>query len=438
MQKFRRKIFTIPEGHYSGPKDLEKTPGYIETIGKTAFAGAGVGTTIGGLSDLGKKYGLIDDNTPILGNMVDKSLLSNALSGAKYGLIAGIGLKLFLNHLHNPMTSVKFSEVDKMLRREFGVYRISGITIGDSIDKRASIDEKFGFNDRNVTDYKINIAIQDDKVTMYTFGMTKEELDKTSKILDYYCKKFAGMDYHSTPINAQANSYSVSIVFTNYKAITDFIMELSNGLLTRINLLDNKSIVSGKINDVYVPREVEEDSKASEKNFSLSILNSRDVLKIVTQAALDAKKAYSYSNTAIGGSLSFICLSIINNTIGKTRAVDKAVSGLGVKRYNLNNTYLIKLLNKDHYKEGVHYEIGNKKAVANISLVYGKLFITINRNSSDDVKKLDDIWKSFKTKIDRTESNNVVIYSYDVDNTSEFEYIIKKIMSTKILPNIFE
>ena len=173
MQKFRRKIFTIPEGHYSGPKDLEKTPGYIETIGKTAFAGAGVGTTIGGLSDLGKKYGLIDDNTPILGNMVDKSLLSNALSGAKYGLIAGIGLKLFLNHLHNPMTSVKFSEVDKMLRREFGVYRISGITIGDSIDKRASIDEKFGFNDRNVTDYKINIAIQDDKVTMYTFGMTK-------------------------------------------------------------------------------------------------------------------------------------------------------------------------------------------------------------------------------------------------------------------------
>ena len=39
------------------------------------------------------------------------------------------------------MTSVKYREVDKNIRRQFGIYRASGITVGDSIDKRASVDE---------------------------------------------------------------------------------------------------------------------------------------------------------------------------------------------------------------------------------------------------------------------------------------------------------
>lgn len=35
------------------------------------------------------------------------------------------------------MSSIKFQEVDKLIRREFGIYRASGVTIGDSLDKRA-------------------------------------------------------------------------------------------------------------------------------------------------------------------------------------------------------------------------------------------------------------------------------------------------------------
>lgn len=148
------------------------------------------------------------------------------------------------------MSSIKFQEVDKLIRREFGIYRASGVTIGDSLDKRAKIDEKFSFNDRNVTAYKLNFSIQDNSITMYTFGMTSKELEKTSDSLDYYCKKYTGMEYSSYAINSRNNSYSVAIVFTNYQVIANFIMELSNTLGVKINLLDNKALVENRIKEV--------------------------------------------------------------------------------------------------------------------------------------------------------------------------------------------
>lgn len=49
MTKFRQKQYTIPEGHYTGPKDMDKVPGAIEVIGKSALAGAGIGGVTGSL-----------------------------------------------------------------------------------------------------------------------------------------------------------------------------------------------------------------------------------------------------------------------------------------------------------------------------------------------------------------------------------------------------
>lgn len=448
MVAFKRKIFTISEGHYTGPKDLDEVPGYFRTIGKAALAGGGIGTTIGGLGRLGSEFGLVKDDTPILGSMGNDSYINNALTGAKYGAIAGVALKLFLNHLHNPMTSVKFSEVDKLIRREFGVYRVSGITVGDTINKRDSIDEKFGFNDRNVTDYKINIAIQDDKVTMYTFGMTKEELDKTSKILDYYCKKFAGMDYHSTPINASVNSYSVNIVFTNYKAITDFIMELSNGLLTRINLLDNKSIVSGRINDIY-GGSLDSAVNNSEKSFTdhdvmingfsdrIPLFNKVDKLKILTEAAKAARTGFNYGGA--GASISFACMQLIKSSFG--RAITKVITMSPVsksKRGDMDNLALESLLKYGckNCKEGVHYTVGEKNAKTNISIVGGNLIITTAK-SGEDADKLDKVWKQNRTKISRIENNGVIIYYHEITEKGFLHYVVNKIISLKVKPNIF-
>ena len=104
MIKFRQKNFTIPEGHYTGPKDMDKVPGVLEMVGKSALGGMAVGAVAGKL-------------------MKESSVLEGAYTGGKYGALTGLLLKFFINYLHNPMTSVKYQDVDKMIRREFGIYR---------------------------------------------------------------------------------------------------------------------------------------------------------------------------------------------------------------------------------------------------------------------------------------------------------------------------
>ena len=49
MKKFKQKEYTIQEGHYTGPKDLEKVPGSLEVIGKATIGGTAAGGVIGGV-----------------------------------------------------------------------------------------------------------------------------------------------------------------------------------------------------------------------------------------------------------------------------------------------------------------------------------------------------------------------------------------------------
>jgi hypothetical protein len=280
MIKFRLKNFTIPEGHYTGPKDMDKVPGVIEMVSKSALGGAGVGAVVGAI-------------------LKDSSVLEGAVQGAKYGSLTGLILKFFLNYLHNPMSRIKFQDVDKNIRREFGIYRLQGITVGDSVSKRARVDEKFSTNDRNVTKYKINFAIQDNQVTMYTFGMTDKELEKTSEILDYYCKKYFGMEYTSVLINKKVNSYAVTIVFTNHQVISNFMMELSNGLGYKINLLDNKALVDKRISEASIEEE-------EEREFSVKFLNKYDLMKLLGTTGIHSLSRYISNKKSLSEDV--ICL----------------------------------------------------------------------------------------------------------------------------------
>ena len=230
MIKFRQKVFTIQEGHFTGSKDMDKIPGALAIVGKSALGGSIIGGVVGKFDK-------------------DATIMADALRGGKYGALAGIGFKLFLNHLHKSMTKIKYQDVDKMIRREFGIYKAAGLTIGDKISNKISVDEKFGFNDRKITDYKINISIQDNKICLYTFEMTNEELDKTSVILDYYCSKYFGMEYESRLINQRLNSYAVNIVFTNQQVVSNFIMELSERLNTKINILNSDAVVCNRLSE---------------------------------------------------------------------------------------------------------------------------------------------------------------------------------------------
>lgn len=405
MIRFRRKIFTIQEGHYTGPKDMDKVPGAVEIIGKSAVGGAIVGG--------------------IIGKVANSETIEGAITGGKWGALGGVLLKLFINYLHNPMTSVKFNEVDKNIRREFGVIRAAGVTVGDSVDRRASIDEKFSFNDRNVTAYKINFAVADNKVTMYTYGVTKEELDKLNKILDYYCKKYFGMEYTAGLINQKLNSYYVGIVFTNYQVISNFIMEISNELQTKINLLDNKAIVSGRLQDAA--------NEEEEKTYSVKEINKYDLIKILGKS----------SPVAISGlkadwktSISYALLGLITSSLGKLNQDELVKNGLPATRESFGNSYLEDTLKKLHYVEGFNYTIRDKSATDNFSMASGRFIVT---STGDNVQKIDSVfWSPLKAKVNRSETGKVVVYTYTIQSRAEFEFILKKLMSTKITFNIFE
>lgn len=410
MVKFRQKEYTIQEGHYTGPKDIDKVPGALEVIGKAAGTGGVIGAAVGTI-------------------LKDSTMIDGALTGGKWGALGGILLKLFINYLHNPMTRVKYQEVDKNIRRQFGIYQMSGITVGDSIDKRATVDERFGFNDRNVTDYKLNFAVHNDTVTMYTFGMTVKELEQTSAVLDYYTKKYFGMDYSSTLINQKLNSYAVNITFTNYQVISNFIIELSEKLKTRINLLDNKVIVSSRIE--------EKSKEEEEKTFSTSQFNKFDLIKILGKTGSFMSSNILKSNgwkQAIG----YTVLAMIKASVDKIGNDELAKSGLKAPRESFGNPYLEETLKKLYYIEGFNYTIGDKQATNNMSMING-LFIVTTSKGSDDAKLIDDnYWKANKGGINRSDTGKAIVYTYPIKSRSEFELLLNKLMSTKLTFNIFE
>lgn len=413
MIKFRQKDFTIREGHYTGPKDMDKVPGAIEVVGKSALAGSGIGALIGGV-------------------VKDSSVLSGAAQGGKYGTITGVLLKFFLNYLHNPMNTIKYQEVDKLIRREFGIYRMSGITVGDTLSKRATIDEKFAFNDRDVTKYKLCFSIQNNAVTMYTLGMTDVELDKTSNILDYYCKKYFGMEYTSKVLNERVNSYSISIVFTNYQVIANFIMELSNVLNTKINLLDNKALVDIRF------RQKEEEENSQEKTFSVGkFLNRYDLIKIIGGYSIP-NSICSFIRRDWKSTVSDAVMGLLVGSIEKLGMNEiSKIPGVSLPKKYFNSVYLEDVLKKNHYVENYDYTVGEVGNELNISLISGIFIITVSKKS-DKFEKLDNkFWKREK-EVNKSDSGDVVIYTYSMTSKNKFDYLLKNFMSLDLQPNIFE
>ena len=404
MIEFRQKDFSLKEGHYTGPKDMDKVPGAVEVIGKSALGGALAGSAVGAA-------------------LKDSTAWEGFKTGGKVGGIAGIFLKFFINYLHKPMSKVKFQEIDRNIRREFGIYRMAGITVGDKLDKRADVDEKFGFSDRQVSRYKLNFAVQDNKVTMYTFDLTNDELDKVDKTLDYYCKKYSGMEYNSSVINYKLNSYAVDIIFTNYQVISNFIMELSNVLGCKINLLDNKAIVDSRLKEATEEGGLgEEDTR----NFSVAALGKFDAIKILGKAGRSALLNLKY-----GAGLSFasfVC-STLSNAAEKLNNDDLIKSGHPAPREFFSNVYLEDVLKKNNYIEGFHYTVDSKSDLpVQISVSSGLLIITSNKG--DESAELDKILRPWTMKMGRKDLGKVILWTYSIQSRKEVELIIKKIMKS--------
>lgn len=400
--RLQRRNYTIPEGHYTGPKEMEDVPGMVEMVGKGAGIGALIGGTIGHFKE-------------------DSTAISGMITGGKFGALGGLATKLIINKLHNPMKTVKYQEVDKLIRREFGVYSMSGITVGDSRTKRRTIEEKFSFGDRNVTDYKINIAIYNDSVTMYTLGMTDAELSDTSKVLDHYCKKYYGMEYVSKAINNRVNSYSVTITFTNYYVINSFIQELSERLGCKINLLDNKPLVDSRIE--------REDEDEDDHGIRFS------------------RQEREFSRKWGNGEGAAAALAITIGLWYHGKGVGKLVAEY-LKNRKLDNNFLESVLERLHYSNKKHYKISlpnETKLREDPSQVFislqGGLFLVSVHKDSEEYKKVESWYKKIggdRIKEYREETpEGIIIYQMPVGTINNLEYMLKlMISSSKITPVI--
>ena len=413
MIKFRQKDFSIREGHYTGPKDMDKVPGALEVVGKSALGGALIGSVVGAV-------------------VKDTSILKGALKGGEYGGISGIVLKFFLNYLHKPMSKVKFQEVDRNIRREFGIYRAAGITVGDKVSNRSDFDEKFGISDRQVSQYKLNFAVQDNSITMYTFDLSNQELDKVDKILDYYCKKYSGMEYNSSVINYKLNSYAVDIVFTNHQVIANFIMELSKELGCKINLLDSKAIVEPRLREAGEAGGLGDEETT--KNFSVADLGKYEAIKILGKAGQSA-----VINLKKGWSMSFATFvsGLLSGAAEKMESDELIKAGHPAPRENFSNVFLEDTLKKMKYIEGFHYTVDEKSdAPVNMSMISGLLIITTDKGKVSD--KIDEVLSPWKLKMGRKDTGRVIVWTYSIQSRKEVELIIKKIMTSGEKINIYD
>lgn len=401
MIKFKQKNYTIQEGHYTGPKDLEKIPSSLEVIGKSTIGGSAAGGVIGGVL----KTAGVDDT----------SITDGIATGGKAGFVTGIIAKFLLNALHKPMKTVKYQEVDKMIRAKFGIYRVSGFTAGDTFQKRKTVEEKFGFNDRKVADYKISFCIRDNQVTMYTLGVTDKNMDDLNSSLDYYCKKYSGMEYTSRPINVRDNSYSVTIIFTNYKAISDFIFEVSERLGYKINLLNDNILL-------------ERLGKEESKNFSLT-LDKYDKLRIL------GKMSGKIIKTAISGPKEAWC-EIVSKMVTegfKTLSEQEKAKYFPSRLKNFGVSYLESRLKHLGFIEGVHYSVGLGSRECNIRLDRGLFMVTTLKGSKSDLL-LSKILPDDKRK---EVSNKVNLWTMYLENRVKFDILLGNLIRSGVKPNIF-
>jgi hypothetical protein len=185
-------------------------------------------------------------------------------------------------------------------------------------------------------------------------------------------------------------------------------MELSEVLKTKIDLLDNNVIVGPRLQDA-----------GEEKTFSVSEINKYDLLKIIG-GGLSKGLVRGFRPGAISS-------VIIEGISHLNKNEFQRASGL-MPRGNYNNVFLEAELKKLHYVEGFHYTVGDSDNDFNISLISG--ILTITTTNDKDL--------GLGPKVNKSKYGKVFIYTYALKDIKEFDYVLNKIMSNKMKPNIFD
>lgn len=398
---FKEKQYTLRDGHYTGPKDLDKVPSTLKVVGGATLAGYGAGV-------------LVDK---ALGSSDSLDSTSWSTRGAELGFIGGVLGKLVLNKMHNPMETIKFNELDRCIRKSFGMYRISGVTVGDSRENRERMKESFVINSKNLTDFKINVSITKGQLVMYTLNLGEKEEEIIEETLDYYCKKYYGMKYTSTPIgNNKKGCWAITITFTNHQVAANFLVEIVEALKIRVNLLNND--ISSEIFDI------------SDRMFSLNSVPALDKFELKYIFSKGLLQAASCKKNLVG--LSKTVMEMVKNGLGKLNAVELSEVGVKQPRRNFGNKYLEFAMKK--VAPNKPWTIGENDRELNLFLLDGTLIITATHGTKGEVmlKKIPEL-----LPIKNKNSNSASLFLYTMGSPAELEVVLKKILSTGIAPNIY-
>ena len=170
-----------------------------------------------------------------------------------------------------------------------------------------------------------------------------------------------------------------------------------------------------------------------EKEFSLTAWNKYDVVKLLGSSLSKALGSIGRGKNAIAA----VAQSLIFDTLTKMgRDKVQEACGVGMTRGDYDNKFLEATLKKLHYVDGFHYTTGDSNSELQMSLISGVLCISCLKENCEDLD--DKMWKSLKTKISRSDTGKVIVYTYTLKDTKEFELILNKLMKTGSNPNIFD
>ena len=86
--KIKRKNFTIPEGHFTGTKDMEEIPSLFHNIKNGVLIGSGIGAAAGGV------LGHFDDNSSVICSLCSYIITEKMFFISEKKLFSAIALKI--------------------------------------------------------------------------------------------------------------------------------------------------------------------------------------------------------------------------------------------------------------------------------------------------------------------------------------------------------
>lgn len=155
--------------------------------------------------------------------------------------------------------------------------------------------------------------------------------------------------------------------------------------------------------------------------------NGEDIYNVVSELRKPQ------NNRAVSHAL----IGILKTAIGQVIDKQKVKAGMAASRKSFDNSYLEQTLKKLHYTKGYNYTVNEKGRKLNIAMIKGT-FLVVAEKGNDSLIIDEEFYDSSRNSIRRAEIDKTVTYTYAIESRQQFEFLLKKLMSTKLTFNIFD